>query len=335
MRNTSVFRVIFASLVFVFAVSLFTNTDALFKRKNGSLALVTVELEDISKSHIAGTNYGDFHVTHPVQGLGFDQKYSVDCLPTGETEASSVWYDFRRIHAEDDPVVSLQLELNTIYTCRGMIRTDEVLGTKLYTHHGDEFQTMICHDDPIETGAAVFLENKTRCLTGAKTTAPDSKPRIAFRAGYVGQHADNGLWKTDPDGNILSSSNFNAYAEKLAYCQKFWPGTNKALDPSYFSSTTGWYNAIPVPPTVTQTLTNWYGDKNLRRPSSYQVQTYECESPWYHWEWNNYGACQCNGTKVRTVRCVSNINSVVSDGYCNASSKPGTTTSCTAPTTGC
>lgn len=52
----------------------------------------------------------------------------------------------------------------------------------------------------------------------------DLTKRISYWWGKVNQHIENGVWKTDPDGTS------GANLDKLAYCQKWYPGTTSVAD---------------------------------------------------------------------------------------------------------
>ncbi len=323
-----------ALAILLVGVLTFSSADALFKRMPVFQAIQRVVLSNIYKLHKFVANddyaeYGSFVVTFPEELMLSNQDYAIQCNPTGESEASSVWYDFRRRDAEDNPEISLELELNTIYTCQGMIRTNHGGNKRLYTHHGSEFQTMICHEDAADTA---FGDTRTKCEKGAKTAAAGDNRYVSFRAGYVPQHAESGWWKTDPDGVILSAGNFNTYTERLAYCKKFWSDTVLIIDPANPNAYRDWFQEINInPPTVFERLDNWYGVNNLRRPSSMNVQTYECEATWYHWEYDAWGACQCDGNKYRNVECLNNLDVAVSDSLCDSSTEPARMESCTIP----
>lgn len=315
-RRISLHKTYFVALATVLlGMAVFSDADALFRRMPIFQAIDVVELQDASKLHPTDAAYGLFSAAFPEETMYSYQDYSLHCNPTGETEASSVWYDFRSRGAADDPLVELDLELNTIYTCRGMIRTNEAGGIRLYTHHGEEFQTMICHEDELESGVSIFDENKTRCQTGATSAADDNLPRVAFRSGYVGQHSVNGRWITDPNGEEMSTYEFNSNSEKLRYCQKFWPDTNRVLD-EYITD---------------QTITNWYKEGNLRRPSTMNVRTYECEVATYHWSQEEYGECLCDGNKYRETHCTDHRGGIFEDSYCDPTTKPDLMAPCTEP----
>lgn len=329
-------------VILILGIASFSSTEALFKRRPLFQRLQPVDLETIYKAHIEGDSFGTFTVEHPIQEMEDNQDYSVICNNTEYEEASIDWYSFRRRNAENESEVPLELELNTIYTCVGLIRTDEEAGTRLYTHHDEEFQAMVCHEDPIDNS---FADLRTKCTKGAKSEALDDRRHVSFLNGSVPQHAAEGWWQTDPSGVVFGGwpyifnedGNQKRYEDKLDYCKRFWSATVKIIDPANSNTTRGWHQEINInPPEIYQTLTNWYDVNNLRRPSTMRTRTYECEEIWYHWEYDDYGTCQCDGMKYRNIECLSNVlingfGEIVDDSYCDSNTEPIRMESCAAP----
>jgi len=89
-------------------------------------------------------------------------------------------------------------------------------------------------------------------ITGAATDV-DLTPRVAFWAGKVNQHTENGVWMADPDGKSGTK-----IGEELAYCQKWYP------------------NTISFQKYKMEKIITWRNAKNLGGPFTSIKQSYEC-----------------------------------------------------------